>query len=71
MPWQISKFVGQRATASTPVRRYRYDHAVMHGWHLYRVGSFVSWCGQGQEFLILQDADVDYSPLVPILGEAT
>lgn len=25
-----------------PIRRYRYDHAVIHGWALYRVGSFVS-----------------------------
>ena len=53
-----------------PVRRYRYDHAVIHGWALYRVGWFLNWCGHTQEFIILPDANVDYVRLVPIMGQA-
>src|SRR5215813_2770818 len=33
----------------------RRRHAVIHGWHLYRVGSFVSRCEHGHEFLVLPD----------------
>jgi len=54
-----------------PLRRYRYGHAIIHDWQLYRVGSFVSWCGHAQEFIIVPDANVDYVRLVPILGEAS
>jgi hypothetical protein len=38
-----------------PLRRYQYRHLRMIGWELYRVASFTSWCGHGQEFIPIPD----------------
>ena len=52
-----------------PLRRYRYHHLRMIGWELYRVASFTSWCGHGQEFIPVPD-EGDWIRLVPIVGKA-
>lgn len=52
-----------------PLRRYRYHHLRMIGWELYRVASFTSWCGHGQEFIPVPD-EGNWVRLVPIIGTA-
>jgi len=52
-----------------PVRRYRYETLRQIGWPLFRVASFTSWCGPGQE-VIPVPADAEWARLVSVIGTA-
>ena len=53
-----------------PVFRLRYEHLHMNGWKPMKTMLIVNWCGHGQEFLPVPEAD-GYGQLVPVAGEAT
>ena len=52
-----------------PLRRYRYETLHMIGWPLYRVASFTSWYGHGQELIPVPD-EGEWVRLIPIIGTA-
>ena len=52
-----------------PIRRYRYETLRQIGWPLFRVASFTSWCGHGQE-VIPVPGDAEWARLVPVIGTA-
>jgi hypothetical protein len=39
------------------------------GWPLYRVASFINWCGHRQEVIPIPDED-EWVRCVPVIGEA-
>ena len=52
-----------------PLRRYRLDTLRLLGWQLFRVASFINWCGHRQEVIPVPD-DVEWARLVPVIGTA-
>lgn len=52
------------------MRRYPYATLKQIGWPLYRVASFTSWCGHGQELIPVPD-EGGWVRLVPVIGTAT
>jgi len=52
-----------------PIRRYRYETLRQIGWPLFRVASFTSWCGHGQD-LIPVPGDDEWAQLVPVIDTA-
>lgn len=49
---------------------FRAEHLKHVGWGAYRVETYVSWCGHGQDVLTWPQADGSVR-LIPVLGEAT
>jgi hypothetical protein len=60
----------RRCGRDTPVFRFRLEHLRLIGWRLFAPAEHVNWCGHGQEFVPLPDAD-GWCRLVPVLGETT
>jgi hypothetical protein len=52
-----------------PVFHFRLEHLRLMGWRLFAVASYTNWCGHGQEFIPVPDAD-GWVRLVPVMGEA-
>jgi len=52
-----------------PLHRYRHETLRLIGWPLYRVASFINWCGHRQEFIPVPDGD-GRARYIPIIGEA-
>jgi len=58
-----------RCGREAPVYRFREAHLRLIGWRLYTVASYTNWCGHGQEFIPLPEAE-GWVCLVPVVGEA-
>ena len=52
-----------------PLHRDRPDTLRLIGWPLYRVASFINWCGHRQEVIPIPDED-EWVCCVPVIGEA-
>jgi hypothetical protein len=51
------------------MRRLRFEHLRVVGWKPLGTVYVVEWCGHGQEFIPVPDAD-GWCWLIPVLGEA-
>ena len=49
---------------------FRLEHLRLIGWRLFAVASYTNWCGHGQEFIPVPDAD-GWVRLIVVEGEAT
>jgi hypothetical protein len=50
-------------------RGFRVEHVRHVGWQLYRVESYVNWCGHAQQVIPWPRADGSVR-LIPVLGDA-
>jgi hypothetical protein len=54
---------------AAPLFRFREEHLRLVGWRLFAVASYTNWCGHGQEFIPVPEAE-GWCRMIPVLGEA-
>ena len=59
----------QRCGAVVPIRRYEASTLRMLKQRPYEVVTFVNWCGHGQEYILVPEADGWFGQ-IPVLGAA-
>jgi len=46
-----------RSSREAPIFCFRLEHVQLVGWRLFTVASYTNWCGHGQEFIPVPEAD--------------